>query len=524
MAFDPSKNILRTNVGDPVPQIWNDAARAWKAYEGNVSGSLPAGTNTVGKVGIDQTTPGTTNAVTLTGSKVEEIIQNQQILIKQNVSRDIFGATWTKVSSPTLTRTDKAFGLVANAGVDFASVTNDFDSRPIWGEMEEVTDILGNVFIRIPKFYIRKLDGTSFRGWQISKHRHPGFYLPWCFWDFTNRKELPHVDVGKNKATKDGSNKLESKPNLYPLVLDHIVNFRTFARNNNAGGLLGYQLLDIHVVDVLQTLFYIEFATLNSQTIMQGYSTGQYSTTHTATVAETAVNRIIVANAHADLYRVGQAISVGTTLGGNQIFYGRNITAIAVYDASNKAISFDGAAVNIAVGNTLYNTGWKNGFSSAIAATSGSIVSNSDGKYPCVYRGIESPFGCIHQFVDGVNINDRQAWVTPNAENYASDVFASPYLQLGYVNGSTEGYVTAMGYDANYPYAAFPTAVGGGGSTVFYSDYYYQTTGQRVALFGGGWFEGVSTGLSYWNLRYATSATAHVTFSGRLVRKAVTVA
>ena len=431
----------------------------------------------------------------------------------------IYGVLWDKGSSPAMVRTDASIGMVAAAGVNGAFARNDFDGAEIYRDIYDVTDTLGNVFRRIPKFYIRKTDGVDFKTWQVSKTQYSGFYLPWCFWDFTNRKELPYVDVGKNKATKDGSNRLESKPNLYPLVLDHIVDFRTFANNNNAGGLLGYQQLDIHVVDLLQALFYVEFATLNSQAIMQGYTTGQYLATHTATVEENAVNRIIVANAHADLYRVGQAISVGTTLGGNQIFYGRNITATDVYDASNKAITFDGAAVNIAVGNILYNSGWKNGFSANIAASSGSIVSNSDGKYPCVYRGIESPWGDIFQFVDGVNINERQAWVTPNAENYASNVFASPYVQLGYVNHSANDYVTAMGHDANYPYAALPTAVGGSGST-YYSDYYYQITGQRIAVFGGGWVYGAHPGLSCWHLALASWNT-DVNIGGRLVRKGV---
>ena len=431
----------------------------------------------------------------------------------------IYGVLWDKGSSPAMVRTDASIGMVAAAGVNGAFARNDFDGAEIYRDIYDVTDTLGNVFRRIPKFYIRKTDGVDFKTWQVSKTQYSGFYLPWCFWDFTNRKELPYVDVGKNKATKDGSNRLESKPNLYPLVLDHIVDFRTFARNNNAGGLLGYQLLDIHVVDLLQALFYIEFATLNSQAIMQGYTTGQISATHTATVAETGVNRIIVANAHADLYRVGQAISVGTTLGGNQIFYGRTITAIDVYDASNKAVSFDGAVVNIAVGNILHNSGWKNGFSANIAASSGSIVSNSDGKYPCVYRGIESPWGDLFQFVDGVNINERQAWVTPNAADYASNVFASPYVQLGYVNHSADGYITAMGHDANYPYAALPTAVGGN-ATTFYSDNYYQATGQRTANFGGGWNSGATAGASCWAL-YLTSSYPHITIGGQLVRKAV---
>ena len=75
--------------------------------------------------------------------------------LKENWEREIYGVTWNKGSSPVLTRTDHAVGCAANAGVDFTSVVNDFDRRPIFGEIIEVADALGNVFIRIPKFYIR---------------------------------------------------------------------------------------------------------------------------------------------------------------------------------------------------------------------------------------------------------------------------------------------------------------------------------------------------------------------------------
>ncbi|MEG0138254.1 MAG: hypothetical protein RR708_04645, partial [Bacilli bacterium] len=48
--------------------------------------------------------------------------------------------------------------------------------------------------------------------------------------------------------------------------------FRNYAKANNINDVTGYQLLDIHAVDAIQVLFYIEFATLNSQNIMQGYT------------------------------------------------------------------------------------------------------------------------------------------------------------------------------------------------------------------------------------------------------------
>src|SRR3972149_11774605 len=206
----------------------------------------------------------------------------------------IYGVYWDKGSSPTLTRTDDAIGMTAAVGVDGAYAANDFDTAQIFREIGPVVDTLGNVFIRIPKFYIKKTDGVGFKTVQISKYQFPGFYLPWCFWNFTTGAELDYIDVGKYKATKDAGSKLESKPNLYPLTSDNIVNFRTFARNNNAGGLLGYQQLDIHVVDVLQSLFRVEFATLNSQAIMQGYTAGQYAATHLTIAAEVDTNRIVV--------------------------------------------------------------------------------------------------------------------------------------------------------------------------------------------------------------------------------------
>ena len=464
---------------------------------------------------VDLDLPDQTVLGRVTGGDIGALTLAQLRVLVNGTGAEIYGVSWGGVENPIMTRTDDSIGMVANAGVDGNYVVNNFDNAQIFKEIHDVTDTLGNEFVRIPKFYIKKTANKATT--QISKFQHAGFYLPWCFWDFTNSRELSYVDIGKHKATKDGASKLQSIPNVYPLVSTNIVDFRTYAQNNNVGGLSGYQQLDLSVEDVLQTLITVEFATLDSQSIMAGFTTGQYSDTHTATVDENAVNRIVVVNATAALYEVGQTISIGTSLGGNQIFYGRTITSIDDYDASNKAISFDGATVNIAIGNILYNTGWKNGFSSSILASSGSLVSNSTGKYPCMYRGIESPWGDLWQLVDGVNITDNQAWVTPNAEDYASNVFADPYSELGYVNHNANGYPTTMGYDSTYPYAEFPTAVGGDTST-YYSDYYYQAAGARIALFGGNWYDGTLAGLFAWHLD-STSSLTYIRLGARLVKK-----
>jgi hypothetical protein len=430
----------------------------------------------------------------------------------------IFGVAWDKSSNPTLTRTDAAVGLEANVGVDDGIVQNDFDRVQIFGEIHDVEDSLGNVFVRIPKVYIRKTDTPTQKTWQISKTKYKGFYLPWCFWDFEKGRELPYIDFGKYKASLSLDNRLESKPDVPPLVNCNIVQFRGYAQNNNVDGLKGYQQLDVHADDVLQTLFYIEFATLHSQSVMAGFTSGRYGIeSELAVISENSTNRIVVSNATATQYMVGQTISVGTARYGTQVFYGRTITAIEDYDADNKAIYFDGEPVNIAQGNYLQNTGWKNGFSANIAASSGSIVSNSNGKYPCMYRGIESPYGDVWQFVDGVNLYDHQAWVCKDASQYASNVFAYPYRQLSYVNSDENGYAKYMGYDPKNPFAEFPVEVGANLST-YYSDYYYQNTGQRIARVGGYWDYGSAAGLSCWHLS-STSSSAFVYFGGRLLKK-----
>ena len=445
---------------------------------------------------------------------------NVRKLLFSRKRHPIYGVSWGKVESPVLTRTDAAVGMVANVGTGGQFARNDFDGASIYREMQSVTDTLGNVFVRIPKFYIKKTDGVGVKTWQVSKTKHDSnYYLPWCFWDFQNNRELPYVDFGKYTASLGAGNRLESKLGVSPLVNTNIVNMGAYAQNNNVNGLLGYQQLDIHVIDVLRTLMLIEFGTLNIQTVMQGYTTGRYGVeSELATLTESATNRIVVSNATAANYRVGQTISVGTARYGTQVFYGRVITAITDYDASNKAIEFGGSPVSIATGNFLQNTGAVSGFSANIAATSGSIGDNTSGKYPCKYRGIESPFGGIWQFVDGVNINDHQAWVCKNADQYASNVFASPYEQLGYTNNATaNNYVSEMGFDANHPFAEFPVGLSEGSAT-YYSDYYYQNTGASIALFGGYWFVGASVGISCWALSLSSSFTL-VSIGGRLVRK-----
>ncbi len=422
----------------------------------------------------------------------------------------IYGVSWGKISSPILTRTDDAIGMVANAGVDAQVVQNDFDDAEIYKWIKEVTDDYGNKFIRVPRFWIEKTDGVGYKTWRISRLPFGNSYLPACF------VNASYIDIGKYDASLSADNKLQSKTGEFTLINKSLVNCRSYAMNNGAN----YYQLDIHIVDILRTLFFIEFATLNSQSIMKGSSNNPFNASHTATVAENSVTRVIVANATAGLFVIGQTVGLGTTVGGNQIFSNRIIQSIEVYDALNKAINVNGTIFNVSIGNIIYSLGWIAGATNSVVAKSGSLISNSNGLYPCKYRGIENFWGNIAQYLDGVNINsDYQSWICLTPANYNSNLFVPPYEQLNYINSNIDGYIMAMGFDNNHPFAEFPTEIGGS-STTYYSDQYYKNIGQLCVRFGGYWSGNVLNGLSHYDIRYPASYTA-INCTGRLIKAGI---
>ncbi|WP_258115469.1 fibronectin type III domain-containing protein [Levilactobacillus yiduensis] len=179
------------------------------------------------------------------------------------VDGNIYGVSWDGSSSGALQRTDAAVGL--KAGINGAQ--NDFDTVGPWAKMDKtITDDKGNSFVRIPKLYIKKTQTDKLATWQVSLSKiDDTWYLPKCFWDFTSNKELDYVDVGRYQGTVTGG-LLQSKSGVAPTNSLEITAFRSDAKANGDG----YQLLDIHVIDVWQVLFIIEFATLSSQSIMPG--------------------------------------------------------------------------------------------------------------------------------------------------------------------------------------------------------------------------------------------------------------
>lgn len=130
----------------------------------------------------------------------------------------------------------------------------------------------------------------------------------------------------------------------------------------------------------------------------------------------------------------------------------------------------------------------------------------TDGLTSVSYRGLENLWGNIWSWVDGINIQaDNKLWMNLKNENFVSDSFVEPYYKLGTLSNAN-GYVSKL---LGSKYGMFATQSTGSSSTRI-PDYYYQSTGNRVAPLGGLWFNGSTAGFACWDFSNVVSYRSRV--------------
>lgn len=436
-------------------------------------------------------------------------------------NEEFFGVRF-EGSNPVGTRLGLASGLSASVGVDDKVVLNDFDSKFPWshirrcnlsddgrvlayeGEPDYTTNgSNGQVMVEIPKFYQYRYqsDDGEIREYRLSQKKLKNYWLSPRFIK-EDGTELDKIYIGAYKASGD-STKLYSKSGVYPQVSIN----RQVARNRARAIGDGWGIGDYLDRNIIEFLFVIEFATLNSQSMMQGQVNFAQKN---ATMAETNVNRVVFSNADITQYVVGQTVWIAN---GN-----REVLSIEMVDSNNKAIVVDGAPFNTTVGMGVDCRAWMCGSCDNVKSSSGSFVSNKDGKHPFVYRGLENLWGDIWELIDGVNIKDHVTYIATNPTQYADDKFDAPYARVSYSNATGTGYIKAVGFDETTPYVNLPTTSSGGGTATYYCDHYWQSAGNRAPLVGGRWDGGTYCGLFAWYCYYAWSV-ADADFGARLSYK-----
>lgn len=420
----------------------------------------------------------------------------------------------TDNSSSAWERLFDSIGKVANATKNGGTVQNDFDSLAPWSEIKSCNYDLttkkinawfgdanfkfdgtnGDVFTHVPKTYWKIYQEDDYDYVLLADYPKAGFM------------EVDGFFAGRyNGAVVDDV--LHTYSGLVPTTNKTIGAFRTLA--NALGD--NFSQLDWRYF-VLQMLYLVEYANYNSQSMLgNGVMNRKYLKT---LIAESNTNRVVIGSASG--YYVGQIIRIGTSDGGTQIADARKITAIETYDdgsITGSAITFDGAAVNIAVDNFVCTMAQITGQCDELGMKSGCL--NNDGYHSMIYRGVENLFANIWQWVDGINIKDHLAYICKDHSKYASDKFDGDYKPLAYTNCDTNGNPKTLGLDVDEPFFRFPTAIGGGTST-YMCDYYWQNTGNRVARVGGSFNSGADVGLWSWSLD-STSSFAYWLIGARVL-------
>lgn len=410
-------------------------------------------------------------------------------------------------------RIEDSVGLVAKATKNGEEVQNDFDNRYPWSEIisynynveeKKINAYYGDptfkfdgsngeVLTRIPEFYWKReiIDGYEYI--YISDYAIAGF----------NKSE--EFSVGRYDACIDEDGKLHSYSGYSPSTNKNITQHRDAAK------LLSdeFCMIDYRYF-MLQLLYLVEYANYNSQSQLgNGIVSMRYTASDKAIIAGETTNTIVIATN--DYFKVGQQIAIGTTVDGVSICKDRTITEIAEYSkdtTEGTAITFDGEPVNIAIGNIIHACAQKEGGCDSLGMKSGCLV--NDSQHAVIYRGIENIFGNVFNWIDGLNIQEYQAYICRNPEEYISDKFEAPYNKLGYVNcNERDMYIKKLGFDEKNPDIALPIEIGGGaGSSSGMCDFYTSSEGNRVARVGGNFSDGASAGLWCWYCYYSSTASS----------------
>lgn len=188
----------------------------------------------------------------------------------EDLSPKIYGVEGEINQESLLTRTDDAVGMTYTVHTTEGTIDSDFDNAEIYHHIKEYTDARGNVFVSIPKHYVKYTwneDNNTLKT-QISSYKYPGFILYPCF-RLDNGIEIDSIKVGKYDAggTSERATSVSGVAPLGSIILDDM---RSACKANNTSVVKTYQQLDIWTWVMIQDLFKVEFATTNSQAVMRG--------------------------------------------------------------------------------------------------------------------------------------------------------------------------------------------------------------------------------------------------------------
>ena len=507
------------------------------------------------------------------GATVRSLDHKMITLLSQknqdNNTKKEYGVKWDTTNKTSYgERILDAVGLEASIGIGVVKGFSDFDNIYPWSEMKRcniknnangasivifegeagfrLDGSNGDVFVRIPKFFIQKYTKNNWDYRIISdcgSIPHPAFV--------ENGKEVDEIFIAAFEAYKNSDNKLTSIADVIPTSNLSPKEFLDAAKMKGRE----YSLYDMRCVDALFTLISIEFANRNSNQIF-GYGVadywqpimGSYSTPPTSyksIYTSNSTNQITIPNFTNNIRSympIGTNILICRNEDQKDIIAFRKIISIDVDENNNTTYTFDGSPVAIDttcfMGSCAQDTNWCETSLNPLLSHSGrsnfphSILEPYKVN-PMRYRWIENIVGNLWHFLPDVSFLNLQMYVCNDMSEYEMFKTTHPYTPIGDVlpeqnsNGHKGDVPDYNFWITNLMDDSFSKGNCFGKSwdknmlsTEGFGAYYYLNSGNRVIANGGG-FDHLYRCNILTNRAWITNTNSWYLYGARLIFKKI---
>ncbi len=378
----------------------------------------------------------------------------------------------------------------------------------------------GDVFVEIPKFYVRRSVDERYDTISISGVKHDGFELDPAF--VTKNGETDKLYVAAYLTAENTKGELISASDVMP-VLD-LSPEKLEAKTTEKGK--GFYEMDYAALAAVQKLFMVETGLRNSQYLYMGtcaYSIASNKADGDYALALSSNNNTNCINIASD-HNFGQ--------GNNVIIFNsqnyeesyekalndvRQVKVVRDNADGTYAVYFTGDPIKIEGGVTaIAHVATNNGSTRNVAAHTGAVTTDR-GTVSFKYRNIENLWGNAYVYIDGVTVKNGIATLTDRKGNKFNLAYNLPSDDN--VSDPVKSMVRRLGYDISHPTVMLPSEANSDATiSTFYGDAYITggDSEEYVLHYGGGWNSRACAGL----FAFATNATKdenHTNTTGRMM-------
>ncbi|MBR5535239.1 MAG: hypothetical protein IKU60_01190 [Clostridia bacterium] len=457
-------------------------------------------------------------------------------------SEGIYTVRFDKLNPSAMgARLDDAKNLGFNSAVSRGTIAlgeNHFDSIYPWKDIKlctiadgEVTSYegdagfshdgsKGDVFVEIPKFYVRRVVDERYDALSISGVCHEGFEVDEAF-IAPDGREVDKIYVAAYITSLDAEGRAISASDtnpvssLSPEELSHKAKER------------GYSEIDYAALSALQKLFMVETGLRNSQYLYLGTCAYTMATKDGANadypvaLTSNAKTNCIVVDGKFE-FEAGNSVILFDALNYDETIEEayKNIRSVkTVIDNSDgsKSVYVSGEPMNIVIGRTaIAHTALPNGSARNVGGHTGAI-STERGTVAFKYRNVENLWGNTYIYVDSVTVKDSEITLKKRTGETRTLSYKLPDAEDREL---VDSMVRSVGYDIANPQVMLPDTVGNGATiSTYYGDAFIdeQTDdGEYVLHYGGAWNSRACAGL----FNFAVSSKkdeAYTNTSGRMM-------